>query len=119
MEIVTKIAPIALALIMLGLGLGLKVEDFTYPITKQLILDGRKNKILNKKINLKIKIILFHGIKDDVVPISYSRNILNIFRKSKGKLIKIKNGDHSLSKKNDLKKICAGLSNIIKRVNFD
>ena len=28
MEIVTKIAPIALALIMLGLGLGLKVEDF-------------------------------------------------------------------------------------------
>ncbi len=29
MEIVTKIAPIALALIMLGLGLGLKVEDFT------------------------------------------------------------------------------------------
>ena len=29
MEIVTKIAPIALALIMLGLGLGLKIEDFT------------------------------------------------------------------------------------------
>ena len=29
MEIVTKIAPICLALIMLGLGLGLKIEDFT------------------------------------------------------------------------------------------
>ena len=29
MEIVTKIAPIILALIMLGLGLGLKFEDFT------------------------------------------------------------------------------------------
>ncbi len=29
MEIVTKIAPIALALIMLGLGLGLTVQDFT------------------------------------------------------------------------------------------
>ena len=29
MEIVTKIAPIALALIMLGLGLGLTIEDFT------------------------------------------------------------------------------------------
>ena len=28
MEIVTKIAPIILALIMLGLGLGLKIEDF-------------------------------------------------------------------------------------------
>ena len=29
MEIVTKIAPIALALIMLGLGLGLSIQDFT------------------------------------------------------------------------------------------
>ena len=29
MEIVTTIAPIALALIMLGLGLGLTAEDFT------------------------------------------------------------------------------------------
>ena len=33
MEIVTKIAPIALALIMLGLGLGLKIEDFKRVIT--------------------------------------------------------------------------------------
>ena len=29
MEIVTKIAPLCLALIMLGLGLGLSVKDFT------------------------------------------------------------------------------------------
>ena len=29
MEIVSKIAPIALALIMLGLGLGLSIKDFT------------------------------------------------------------------------------------------
>ena len=29
MEIVTKIAPIVLALIMLGLGLGLSTKDFT------------------------------------------------------------------------------------------
>ena len=29
MEVVTKLAPIILALIMLGLGLGLKLEDFT------------------------------------------------------------------------------------------
>ena len=28
MEIVTKIAPLALALIMLGLGLGLSTDDF-------------------------------------------------------------------------------------------
>ena len=33
MEIVTKIAPIALALIMLGLGLGLTTNDFTRVLT--------------------------------------------------------------------------------------
>ena len=77
---------------------------FTYPLTKQLILDGRKNKILNNKINLKIPIVLFHGTKDTVVPLNFSRKILKICKKSRKKLIKIKNGDHSLSRKNDLKK---------------
>jgi len=77
---------------------------FTYPLTKQLIFDGRKNKIFNKKINLKIPITLFHGLDDEVVPIVFSKKILKIFKKAKKKLIKIKNGDHSLSRKNDLKK---------------
>ena len=88
--------------------------EFTYPITKQLIFDGRKNKVLNNKINLKIPIILFHGKKDDVVPVNYSKKILKIFKKSKKKLIVIKNGQHSLSRKNDLKKICHELKNMTK-----
>ena len=86
---------------------------FTYPLTKQLILDGRKNKILNNKINLKIPIVLFHGTKDEVVPLNFSKKILKIFKKSKKKLIKIKNGNHSLSRKNDLKKICKELNDMI------
>jgi len=86
---------------------------FTYPITKQLILDGRKNKVL-KKNKLKIPIVLFHGTNDQVVPLKFSKKILRIFSKSKKKLIKIKNGDHSLSKKSDLKKICKELNQLIK-----
>ena len=86
---------------------------FTYPLTKQLILDGRKNKILNNKINFRIPITLFHGSKDEVVPLSFSRKILKICKKSKKKLIIIKNGNHSLSRKSDLKKICNGLRNLI------
>ena len=87
--------------------------DYTYPITKQLILDGRKNKVLNNKINLKIPITLFHGLKDEVVPLIFSKKILNNCKKGKKKLIKIKSGDHSLSKKQDLKKICKELDRII------
>ena len=87
--------------------------NFIYPLTKQLIFDGRKNKVLNGSINLDIPITLFHGLKDSVVPLSFSKKILAICKKSKKKLIKIKNGDHSLSKKNNLKKICKELNIMI------
>jgi len=94
----------------------LKHGEFTYPITKQLIFDGRKNKILNNKINLKIPIVLFHGKKDDVVPVNYSRRILKFCKKSRKKLIVIPNGRHSLSRKSDLNKICRELKNMVKEL---
>jgi len=92
----------------------LEQGGFTYPLTKQLILDGRKNKVLNNTIDLKIPIVLFHGLNDEVVPLGVSKKILRICKKSKKKLIKIKNGNHSLARKNDLKKICNELNHMIK-----
>ena len=53
--------------------------EYTYPLTKQLILDGRKNKVLNNKIRLRIPIVLLHGTNDEVVPVNFSRKILKIF----------------------------------------
>ena len=88
--------------------------EYTYPITKQLIFDGRKNKILNNKINLKIPVVLFHGLNDEIVPLWISKKIFQICKKSQKKLIKIKNGNHSLSRKSDLKRICVELSRIVK-----
>ena len=87
--------------------------EFSYPITKQLILDGRKNKVLNNKINLKIPITLIHGSNDKIVPITFSKKILKICKKGQKKMIKINNGDHSLSRKSDLKKICNELNSMI------
>jgi uncharacterized protein len=86
---------------------------FSYPLTKQLILDGKKNKVLNNKINLKMSLVLLHGLKDQVVPLKFSKKIYSIFNSTNKKLIKIKNGDHSLSRKSDLKKICKELNFII------
>ena len=86
---------------------------FSYPLTKQLIFDGRKNKVLNKTINLKIPIILFHGTNDKVVPLFMSKKVFKFFKISKKKLVKIKKGDHSLSRKSDLKKICNGLNDMV------
>ena len=79
--------------------LQLKHGNYEYPITLQLIKDGRKNKVLNKKINSNIKVTMVHGEKDEAVPVSYSRKVLRLFPKAKKKLNIIKKGDHSLSNK--------------------
>ena len=91
----------------------LKHGDYEYPITYQLIKDGRKNKILNKQIINKIHVTMIHGKKDEVVPVNYSKRVLKIFKNAKKKLLIIKNGDHSLSSKRNLKKIILELDNII------
>ncbi len=91
----------------------LKHGNYVYPITHQLIKDGRKNRVFNKKINSKIKITMIHGQKDEVVPVSYSRKVLKIFQNAKKKLLIIKGGDHSLSEKKWLRRILKELQLII------
>jgi pimeloyl-ACP methyl ester carboxylesterase len=83
----------------------LKHGGYEYPITYQLIKDGRKNKILNKKIKLEIPVTMIHGSNDTTVPISLSRKVLKLFNNAKKKLLIIKNGDHSLFSKKLQKKI--------------
>jgi pimeloyl-ACP methyl ester carboxylesterase len=91
----------------------LKHGGYEYPITYQLIKDGRKNKVLNKKINLKIPVTMIHGSNDTTVPLSFSRNVLKLFNNAKKKLLIIKNGDHSLFNKKLQKKIIKELDSII------
>ena len=94
----------------------LKHGDYEYPISYQLIKDGRKNKVLNKKINSKIQVTMIHGRKDEVVPVVYSRRVLSVFSKAKKKLLIFNNGDHSLSSKKNLKKIITELDKIVSNV---
>ncbi len=91
----------------------LKHGNYIYPITLQLIKDGRKNKILNKKIKSKINVTMVHGQKDEVVPTFYSKKVLKIFQKAKKKLVIVKNGDHSLSSPKGIKIIKRELMLII------
>jgi uncharacterized protein len=96
--------------------LNLKHGNYEYPITYQLIKDGRKNKVLKQKITSKIDVTMIHGSKDEVVPQSYARKVLKLFNKANKKLVIIKNGDHSLSNKRGLKKITIELNKIVSNV---
>ena len=77
--------------------INLKHSEYEYPITYQLIKDGRKNKVLQKMIYQNLKVTMVHGKEDKSVPVHYSRKVLKVFKKAKKKLVIIKNGDHSLS----------------------
>ena len=94
----------------------IKNGNYEYPISYQLIKDGRKNKVLNKNIKLDIKVTMIHGKKDEVVPTSYSKKILSKFKNAKKKLVIIKNGDHSLSDPKNLKKITTELNRMIHNI---
>ena len=61
---------------------------------------------------MKINVTLFHGSKDEVVPVSFSRKILKIFPKAKKKIVVVKNGNHSLSSKKNIKKILKELDRL-------
>ena len=97
----------------------IKHGEYTYSITRQLIKDGKKNKVLSKKIKLPIDVTMFHGSKDDVVPLSFSRKVLKIFIRARKKLVIIKNGDHSLSSKKNIERIVRELNKIIRNTSLN
>ena len=56
---------------------------------------------------------MIHGSKDEIVPVSFSKKILNNFNKANKEIVIIKDGDHSLSSKINLKKINKELDKIL------
>ena len=94
----------------------IKNGEYEYPITYQLIKDGRLNKVLDKKELSKIKVTMIHGKKDEVVPVLFSKLVLRKFKNAEKKFVIIKNGDHSLSSEKHLKIILKELKNIVKDI---
>ena len=95
----------------------LSYGNYEYPISYQLIKDGRKNKVLGKKIKSKIPVTMIHGSKDEAVPVIFSRKILRLFNKARKRLVIVKNGDHSLSSVKNLKVLLKELDGMIKFIN--
>ena len=91
-------------------------NKFPKKTKKELIKDGKKNKVLNKKINANIKVTMIHGQKDEIVPVIYSKYVLKIFSKAQKKIVIIKSGDHSLSNRKPLKRIIKELEIIVKNI---
>ncbi len=93
-----------------------KQGEYEYPITHQLIKNGRNNKVLSRRNLARVPVTMIHGSKDDVVPVLFSRKVLANFKHAKKRLVVVKNGDHSLSSKSNIKKILKELDKIVSNI---
>ena len=81
---------------------------FFFPNAQKALKNMKNSLKKSGKIGISV-----HGSKDNSVPISYSKKVLKIFKKSKKKLVIIKNGDHSLSSPRSLSILTKELQLII------
>jgi len=84
-----------------------------YPITKQLIEDGRKHLLLDNNIDIKPPVHLIHGMQDIDVPYGLSIQIAKQVIGDNVQLSILKSGDHRMSDKASLEILEGALSKFI------
>ncbi len=76
-----------------------------YPITKQLIEDGRKWLLMDKKLDFDCPVRILQGMRDRDVPWTYAFDLLNVISTEDMTATLIKEGDHRLSKDSDIQRL--------------
>lgn len=79
--------------------------EIPYTITKKLLDDGTQHLVLRNEIPLDCPVRLLHGLEDTSVPWKTALKIQNMVRSKDVEVTLIKNGDHRLSREQDLEKL--------------
>lgn len=91
--------------------------NYVYPISRQLIEDGRKHLLLNKPyIDINCPIHFIHGMKDCDVPYSYSTRTADKIKGSNVVTKLVKDGDHKLSRPQDIEIISNSIKEILTQI---
>lgn len=88
--------------------------DEPYEISRELILDGRDNQILDAPINIQVPIRIIHGMKDTSVPWQHALKLVEALTSPDVELNLIKNGDHSLSNPADIARMLGVVGKVSK-----
>jgi len=79
--------------------------DEPYEYSRELMVDGKANQILDNPIEFEGPVRILQGAKDTVVPWEYSKQLLNVITSSDVDYTLVKNGDHRLSSMADLDRL--------------
>ncbi|HWC94548.1 MAG TPA: alpha/beta hydrolase [Pseudolabrys sp.] len=93
-------------------GLWLRPSEYgegPYPITKKLIEDGRKHLMLGGLIEPGCPVHILQGVQDPDVPWRHAVELVSRFARDDVVLTLIKDGDHRLSRPEDIERLLAAV----------
>ena len=80
-----------------------------YPITRALIEDGRKHLLLGGLIETRCPVHILQGVEDPDVPWRHAVELISRFSRDDVVLTLIKDGDHRLSRPEDIERLIAAV----------
>ncbi len=84
-----------------------------YPITRQLVEEGRNHLLMGGRINVRVPVRLLHGRLDPDVPWQTSAELMEKLASDDVELHVIKNAGHRLSEPNNLQLLCKTLEELL------
>jgi pimeloyl-ACP methyl ester carboxylesterase len=84
-------------------------SEAPYPITKGLIEEGRKHLMLGGMIETGCPVHILQGVKDPDVPWRHAEQLITRFARDDVVLTLIKDGDHRLSRPEDIERLIAAV----------
>lgn len=83
-----------------------------YPITKALIVEGRNHRLLGSTIRTFCPVHIIQGMADDAVPWQHAMVLVELLTGDPVTLTLVKDGDHRLSRPDDLVRLRAAIDTI-------
>jgi pimeloyl-ACP methyl ester carboxylesterase len=84
-----------------------------YPITKRLIEEGRKHLIGEGALPLDLPVRVLQGMRDPDVPWAHALDLVGLLGSGDVELTLIKDGDHRLSREQDLRRLEATVAALV------
>ncbi|SRR5579885_1296526 len=91
--------------------------DGPYPLTRALFEDGKKNLLFDKPIETRCPVRILQGVNDIDVPYRHALKLVSCFAQDDVVLTLIKDGDHRLSRPEDLERLVQAVDELVAEEN--
>jgi len=112
-ELMWKRFPAAIKESIESTGMWMRPSEYgeePYPITKGLIEDGRKHLMMHGLIECRCPVHILQGVQDPDVPWEHTVELVSRFSRDDVVLTLIKDGDHRLSRPEDLDRLMTAVA---------